>query len=637
MSGTIEKIRVWYNERAKGVLERYGLPDKLFSRAIGMFFVISIIQLLSARHDELNAIDGWKDYVEAFPFVPKLLWILVGFVLMSLLHFFLPEKLHFLDHAVLMGGALLFGICLVWRSDNFYLGVAAAAVTVVFVTYAMGKFSEKGLEKLPDLGAGIIVFGTAAIIMVFVAVTTVCNELRFGTATFDMGIFVQMFYSMKEHLTAVTTCERQELGAISHFAVHSSFIYYLLAPIYALVPRGETLMACQAVLAVAGIIPLFMLARKHDFKGVPLVSICFVYLFYAGIILPCYYHFHENCFLPTLLMWLIYAMDQRKIVLFYIMSVLVCAVKEDAPLYVICIAFFFLFDEKSYKRFHGLIITALSIAYFFIITGWLAEYGDGQHMAATRFGNLTIDPEDGFTGIIRNVLVDPGYFFSLMVKESTMLFFMQTMLPLLFLPFMTKKIYRFLLIIPYVIMNLVVGSGYGYAANIGFQYIFGPSCLLIYMLLRNIEDMGKEKRNLLAAAAATVSVVTMFAMGSGYFSWYESYRDNAEKYRQADAAIASIPEDASVLSNTFLLPHAANRDEVYTLDNDSFTWEGEGREKEDARSMKNLEKYDFILMSVTDPKTDIAVPYLEEAGFTKYAYTDGFILIYVSPDYQFAE
>lgn len=631
MKETIQKIRVWYDEHGKGILTRCGLPDKLLSRSIGMFFVISIVQLLSARKNELNAIDGWKEYVETFPFAQKLLWVCVGFVLLTLLHLYLSKKMDWLDHAVLIVGALAFGICLVWRTNNFYLGISASAVAAIFITYAVGKLGKEKFEKLPDMGAGMIVFVSAVVVTVFVAVTTICNQMMFGTSTFDMGIFVQMFYSMKEHLTAVTTVERDD--PISHFLVHTSFIYYVLMPLYWLIPKPETLLAAQAVLSVGGVIPLFMMARKHGFKGFGLVSICTVYTFFAGIILPCYYDFHENAFLPTLLMWLLYAMDQRKIRLFYIMSALTCIVKEDAPLYVICIALFFLFEEKTIKRIHGLGVSLVSGIYFVVVTNWLAEYGDGKYMAATRFGNLTISQEEGFAGIVKNVLVDPGYFFSLMLKEETLLFFLETMVPLLFLPFMTKHIHRFLLIVPYVIMNLVIGAGYGYAANIGFQYIFGPSALLIYMMFRNVEDMGEERRNRLVAAAASVAVITVVALGSGKIGNWERFKEKEDYWLQADACIQSIPEDARVLANIWLLPHAANRDEINSLDDNDFVM-AEGMEKTPV-AMKDLDKYDFVLMSQWDERTAWAKPYLEEAGFKEYAYTDGFILIYVSPSYQF--
>ena len=162
--------------------------------------------------------------------------------------------------------------------------------------------------------------------------TTIAKHEAFGTTCFDMGIFVQMFHSLAHNLTAVTTCERDMF--LSHFHVHASYIFYLLVPFYALLPHEDTLFTAQAILTVSGIIPMFLIAKQRNFKGFTLLFACILYLFSNGLLAPCYYHFHENCFLPTLLLWLLYAVERRNYPLLYIMSVLVCIVKEDAPLYL---------------------------------------------------------------------------------------------------------------------------------------------------------------------------------------------------------------------------------------------------------------------------------------------------------------
>ncbi|HEY6080509.1 MAG TPA: DUF2079 domain-containing protein, partial [Polyangiaceae bacterium] len=48
-----------------------------------------------------------------------------------------------------------------------------------------------------------------------------------------------------------------------YLAAHAKFGHYLFLPIYALVPRPETLLVIQATLIGAGSIPLFMFARRH--------------------------------------------------------------------------------------------------------------------------------------------------------------------------------------------------------------------------------------------------------------------------------------------------------------------------------------------------------------------------------------
>lgn len=618
-----------YWKKAVSTLNLFGRPENYLSRLFSAYFMISCFQVLSVKLQEIDPVSDWKTVIAVFPLASKLLWTIFIFLCLSILYLLTAKKHPGIDHIILMASVLMFSFILVCGSGSFYLGLASAAVAVIFISYALGKINQNHFEHLPDLSAGIIIFSAALMMFVYIAVTCIAKYFIFGTPCFDMGVFVQTFHSMKEHLTAVITCERGEM--MSHFKVHSSYIFYLFLPIYMLVPKAETLLVAQAFFVAAGVIPLFLLAKKHGFQGSSLISICFLYVFYGGLIMPCYFNFHENAFLPTILMWLLYAMDQEKIPLFYIMSVLTCIVKEDAPLYVICIAFFFFIEKKDTKRKHGLIIAVLSIAYFIFTTKWLIHYGDGAYMTATRIGHLMTGYEEGFAGIIRNMLVNPAYFISLILQKETLLFFVQTMLPLLFLPFLTRKLHRFLLIIPYVLMNLMIGAGYGYTANIGFQYIFGPSCLLIYMALRNVEDLPKKHRTSLLITAAIISTITTISMVSGKFLNVEHYSKNKEYYQSAEACIQLIPDDASVLADTYLLPHIAYRDQIYELNEDCFIEDEDGN----TIGMTGLDTYDFCVFKGQNSLTELAMPFLEKAGWTVYARSEeDFLIIFVNPSFS---
>ncbi len=620
-----------------------GFTDKLLLRFLGVYLIISGLNF-SATKDDIDPITQWRDYVTDFGIGKNLIWLLVGFLILTTIHFFVQKKYQVFDQLATFAGVIIFALSTMWRSslsDNarFYMCIPLIVVSVIFIAYAVGKTDRELYEKLPTWLAGLIVITAAIAVTLFVAITTIAHNNSYGTSCYDFGIFVQMYHSITSNLTAVTTCERDTV--LSHFNIHASYIYYLLAPIYYLFPSGNTLLAAQAVLAMGGVVPLFLIAKKHDYKGFPLVFVCLIYVFCAGILSPCYYDFHENAFLPTLLMWLLYAADQRKYVLFYVMSIITCIVKEDAPLYVICISLYLFFDEKRLKRINGIIMTVISGAYFMFINNWLAKNGDGEMMASSRFGNLTINSEDGFVGIIKNVLVDPAYFFSQFLTrrndadtpEQMLIFLLQIVLPLLFLPFITKKIHRFLLIIPFVIMNLVVGSGYGYASSIGYQYIFGPSCLLIYMLLINCDDFEPDKRNTFVTCSAVASLIMTVSLLSGNIRYYENYSERKESFQEIQECLDSIPDDVSVASNTWYLPHIANRDELFILDNNDFQIDAES---DSFVAFNELERYDFLVMNYNDTYIQDAVEYLIDNGFVLYneaSNAAGHVVIYARAEY----
>lgn len=609
-----------------GFLESVGIPDMFFVRFIGAFFLISGVNIVIQRKDEIWSVSKWTEYVPKINGLLTFLLIAGVFVLLTAVYKYTPPKIRIIDQSFTIASILYFDIVLMWRSNDYNLSYGVMIISVIFIYYTLSKVRKKKLyNKIPWWVCGIIVLAATVLVTVFIGFFSVYRHKNFNTSTHDFGLFVQMYYSLAKDLTAVTTCERDK--SLSHFYIHASYIFYTLVPVYKLFPKEETLLIAQAVLAMGGAVPMFLIAKRHNIKGLALIFMGFAYTFCIGLIAPCGYDFHENAFLPTLLMWLLWAVDGKKYVLFYVFSVLVCLVKEDAPLYVICIGMYMFFENKKETgRINGLIMSLFAGAYMMFITSWLTKNGDGQMMTSTRFGLLMIDSEGGLTEVIKNVLIDPAYFFSLFVKEQTIPFFLQVMFPMLFIPFFTRKIHRFMLMIPFVIMNLVVGAGYGYAASIGYQYIFGPACLLLYMCIINIEDMGQTKKQELPVLLGTAALIVSLGSISHNMSYYENHQSSAEYYAELEEMLDEIPQDASVVSDTWLLPHIADRDEIYLWDNDDYNAA--------TNEIVDPERYDFFVVPVGTELTNNVLPLFEEMGITLYDEIPGRIQIYKSPLYD---
>lgn len=94
-----------------------------------------------------------------------------------------------------------------------------------------------------DRAGRILTAGFALAFFAFVSLWTGCRVLAYRAPTYDFGIFSQMFHQMRTTGLPVTTVERD--GALSHFAVHVSPIYYLLLPFYWICPRPVTLQVLQ--------------------------------------------------------------------------------------------------------------------------------------------------------------------------------------------------------------------------------------------------------------------------------------------------------------------------------------------------------------------------------------------------------
>ncbi len=615
-------------KQIKTLLERCGLPDMLLLRIITMYLFIFAGTIVRLRDTmEINAISQWQDFVGQISLGEIAFLMLLGTATLTVIHYVLPKYWRIIDPLAAIGATLYFDVALLWKRDNLYLAIGMMLVSLVLIAYAVGKLrSHRLTNKLHWSICGIIVAALAVLTTVFIIGMTIYRHLTFGSMVHDFGLFAQMYHSLAEDLTAVTTMERDRL--VSHFLVHASYIFYLLVPIFKLFPFEETLLVAQGLLAMGGIIPLFLIAKRRNFKGLSLIFIGAMYVFCSALIAPCFYDFHENAFLPTLLMWTLWAVDGKKTVPFYIFSILTCIVKEDAPLYIICIGLYWFFEQKgSWKRIHGLIATAAAGVYMMQITAWLTENGDGNMMTSSRFGHLLIDPEGGLVDVVINSISNPGYFFSLLVQESTFVFLMQIMLPLLFMPLFTKKIHRFLLILPFVITILVVGAKYGYAANIDFQYIFGPATMLLFMTLVNVADLkGRARQDIPVLLGCAAFILTMGTV-SHHINKREDYNNNAAYFQTLEATLDAIPEDAVIAGNPFLIPHLSDRDEVYIFDMNDID--------QNTNEVKDIEKYDFIVLKNGENSCLAAEPILGEYGFVKLKTgVSDRVTIFMSPDYD---
>ncbi len=594
--------------KVREFLTRCDLPSMLLVRLIAAYFLVSGVMVGVMSKKSIDPINNFREYVEGTSLgTVFLLVLIVAAVLTTASYLF--HRCRAVDVAAAIGAVLYFDIVTLWRVNNLYLTIGVALVSLVLMAYALSKCHGIGwLNKLPWWVWALAGVGTAIVSTVFIAVATVHRHYVFGTGAHDFGLFVQMFHSLAENLTAVTSCERDTL--MSHFDIHASYIFYLLVPFFKLFPYEETLLVAQAILAMGGIVPLLLIAKKRGFCGVSLFFVGAAYAFCAALIAPCFYEFHENAFLPTLLMWVLWACESKKLVPFYLFSALTCIVKEDAPLFIICIGLYWFFENKDnlYTRLHGLIAATVSGAYMVFITNWLFEHGDGQMMTSSRFGHLLLDPKGGFAEVVANTLADPAYFFSLLIEEETLTFFLQVMLPLLFLPFLTKKIHRFWLMMPFIITNLVIGANYGYAASIGYQYIFGPATLLLYMAVANVSELEPRLRNrapvLLSAAALLFSVGTV----SHRIDYVEQYREREMYFLVAEAFLDEIPADSVIGADAFYIPHISDRKEVYIFDY--------GDLSEDKASLREPERYDYVVLPLGGEINRDAAQPLEQAGYT---------------------
>ena len=250
----------------------------------------------------------------------------------------------------------------------------------------------------------------------------------------------------------------------------------------------------------------------------------------------------------------------------YVCAILVLSVKEDAAVYLLFFALFLLVSERKYL--HGFALAAMAIGYF-LLCGYLLET-TGTGMMSNRYDNLIFNSDDGLMGAVKTILVNPGYILTQLfadkdAKWDKVMYVVYMILPLGMLPFVTKKSSRWLLIAPMLINLLTM---YPYQPRIGFQYHFGVAAFLFYAALKNLPEMKVDevRRTLLSIAAAACLCSYLVTAWPLVFSRIGAWKKEAYKFEIMESFLEeTIPDDASVAASTYLVPHLADREEIYEV------------------------------------------------------------------------
>lgn len=463
----------------------------------------------------------------------------------------------------------------------------------------------------------------SAAFFLFVCVWTVSRVYSFSTPTYDFGIFSQMFYHMTESGLPMTTLERDRL--LSHFQVHMSPIWYLLLPFYLLFPRPASLQVLQAAVLTSAVIPLWLLGKHRGLSGPQRMLLCAVLLLYPAFSGGTSYDIHENCFLTPLILWLFYGIERKNTSLTALSSLLTLMVKEDAAVYVAVIALWLIVKSILRKSpqpkralLTGLGMLAFSLLWFFLVTGYLAEMGDG--VMTYRYENFLYDGSSSLMTVVKSVILNPMKALYECVDTEKLSYIAMTLLPLLGLPLLTRKYERYLLLIPYLLVNLM--SDYTYQHSIFFQYQFGSLACLMYLTVVNLADLKRSWLRIfgLVSAAAVCAGCFGAAVVPRAVVYPARYIEHYDRYQQIQDTLAQIPEEASVAATTFYTTFLSQRETLYDIR---------------YASREHLLSAEFIVLGLSADYERYSglenlLTLLEHNGYTLLDQLEGELLIYCS-------
>ena len=462
-----------------------------------------------------------------------------------------------------------------------FLAVTGFLAVIAFL-YVKDDFF-KAQEKLKINNKAMIAY-TVLVGLFLVTVTTVIGIYRyasFSAPTADFGIFAQAFQNMKETGACNTVVERGY--DLSHFAVHFSPIFYVVLPIYFLIPKAETVIVIQSIMVALPVIPIFLLGRQFKLSNKVTMVIMAIYALFPATVGGILYDFHENCFLTFMILMLIWAVEKKKNITAIVFLILTFMIKEDAGIYVIILGVFWIVSRRS--RLRGLIAIVSSGIMYVVSTAIVKSFGlaalDSYSLDTVRFANLLPDQQGSMFQMIKVFITNPGYVITQIISNAPVTqsdpnagasiqmdkigFIIAIFVPIGILLFSVGKKYsRYILLGSIVLFSLI--TTYVYLHNIGWQYNFGHIALMMYLIFLNVSDMKPKKQKKLVVSSAIICAIMfvglMFPICPKYIN---TYKANSTRIEQINEAIDKVPTDKSVFTTTWIMPHMSNNIKCYDI------------------------------------------------------------------------
>jgi uncharacterized membrane protein len=431
----------------------------------------------------------------------------------------------------------------------------------------------------------LLVLAGALYYVVYFGYYTYCfyYSLRSG---YDLGIYDSLLWNMLHGGSFFKTPPWEGPGR-SHFGNHAEFIAYLLLPFYAIRQNAGTLLLIQSAVLGFAAIPLYKLARRHIDRW-PACILALTYLLYPALHGENLFEFHFLPFGPFLLWWAWYFLDARRDRWGAVFVVLTLACREDVSAWVAVLGVYFLLTGRRPRA--GLVLAVVGTVYCCALKFVAMPYVGGGESFIGIYKDLVPKGGKGFGSVVMTVLANPGFTMSTLAEMDKLIYMLQILVPLAFLPF--RRPIWLVLAIPGIFFT-VLSTHYGALVSINFQYsahwiaFFFPGVALGLAWMEKQEKQRKQSAASgepgLAVIKRRAALVTMIAMSlplsyqyGALFQQTNSWggpikfifgvdAEGQRRHEAAERVVRHLPRRAKVSGSGFTTPFVSNRPDAYNM------------------------------------------------------------------------
>lgn len=556
------------------------LTGKLIAfAALGAYFAVLFVGGLM-HGDKMSVLA--PDFIQYFhPVTYGIAWLILAVILVAY---------GSVSKAVVYGftwvAALCYALRTAWAGGSYYLTFAMCALVAgmtTAVSRAMGsepQTAKAGKKKtfMLSAGTGKILTAAAAVLcgggVLFLLLSSYLTYTT--TPTVSTGVYGQMMWSLRNGFSFDTTLEFGE--TVSHMAAHISPIFLVFLPFYAIFPSPVTLMVLQVIAVYSAVIPLWLIAKRRGLSNGMTALLCLLLCLFPAVWGGAAVSFHEYALLLPLLLWLLWAMESHRPVLFWVFAALVLCVRETAAIHLFAVGLYWLITNRKGAETDGVSLRAerrragllmvVSVIYFTVAMVLLTYAGKGTLI--TRFENVTGIYATDFGTLIREVIFNPALTVYEMLSEAKLHYVLCMLLPLAALPLFSRKKAGLVFLIPFLLLNLL--SDFPYHYNLDYPYSFGVSAFILYLTVSALAERSVNKgvrdgrfcRRMLTLSLCFTLLIGGFRLADyGLFTDYVA--EGRDEVAAMDELLELVEDGASVSASARLCPNLSGRSELYTL------------------------------------------------------------------------
>lgn len=356
----------------------------------------------------------------------------------------------------------------------------------------------------------------------------------------------------------------------THFGHHATLFAYVLAPIYALHQRAETLLALQSVLLGFAAVPLYLYARLYLGAAASWL-IAVAYLFCPAVHGSNLYEFH---YLPlsTFFLWLtLYALESRRDVLAAIAVALTLSIQEDVAAALVIWGLYLLLTGKRPRA--GLVVAAVAAVYFLVLkAAIMPRFLGGSESLTYIYKRLLPVGDDGAGGVLKTVVGNPWYTVGTLLEEDKLVYAMQMLVPLALIPF--GRFLTTLFVLPGILFTTLSTD---YAPTVSIHYEYNPHWTSFIFIATVLALAGRSRQYVrahlwamalaMAACSYQYGAILQHNTSAGGPIPYKFGVDHEGRTRRhaLDAVLRHLPPRAKVSCSGFTTPQVSSRPDAYSM------------------------------------------------------------------------